>query len=84
MSHNLKQTTMKKVFILIEKKEVNNINGFYDRKEMMQHEADNLNSELKNLLQIKSPISIGIIFYFKIFLSNWCFCPEDSVLNRIP
>ena len=39
---------MKQVFILIEKTEVNNINGFYDRKEMMQHEAERLNSIIAN------------------------------------
>ena len=39
---------MKQVFILIDKTEVNNINGFYDRKEMMQHDADRLNADITN------------------------------------
>ncbi len=46
---------MKQVFILIEKSEVNNINGFYERKEMMQYEADNLNSNLTNLVWVLCP-----------------------------
>lgn len=46
---------MKQIFILIEKSEVNNINGFYDRREMYQYEADNLNSKLIRLIWILQP-----------------------------
>ena len=46
---------MKMVYILIEKYELNNINGFYDRKEMMQHEAYNLNMSLKNTIWVLQP-----------------------------
>lgn len=47
---------MKQIFILIEKSEFKNINGFYDRKEMMQYEADNLNRELpNNLIWVLTP-----------------------------
>jgi hypothetical protein len=46
---------MKQVFILIEKTEVNNINGFYDRQEMARSKADNLNSELKNTIWVLQP-----------------------------
>ena len=48
-------TEMKQVFILIEKREVNNITGFYGRKEMMQFEADNLNRKLKNTIWVLQP-----------------------------
>jgi hypothetical protein len=40
---------MKQLFILIEKSELKNlesVNSFYDRKEMMQYQADNLNEDL--------------------------------------
>ena len=47
-THTLKLSKMKQVFILIDKTEVNNINGFYDRKEMMQHDADRLNAAITN------------------------------------
>ena len=46
---------MKQVFILIEKSEVKNINGFYDRKEMMQFEANNLNLDLVNTIWVLTP-----------------------------
>lgn len=54
-NNNLKITIMKQVFILIEKSEMKNINGFYDRKEMTQYEADNLNSELTNTIWVLTP-----------------------------
>ena len=46
---------MKQVFILIEKTEINNINGFYNRKELRLSEAVNLNSELKNTIWVLQP-----------------------------
>jgi hypothetical protein len=46
---------MKQVFILIEKNEINNINDFYGRQEMTRSQADNLNSELKNIIWILQP-----------------------------
>ena len=44
-----KTEIMKQLFILIEKSELKNlesVNSFYDRKEMMQYQADNLNEDL--------------------------------------
>ena len=52
---NLKLKTMKQVFILIEKSEVENVNGFYNRKELFQFEADNLNAYLSNLIWVLQP-----------------------------
>jgi hypothetical protein len=46
---------MKFIYILIEKTELNNINGFYDRKVMMQHEAQNLNEDLDRLIWVLQP-----------------------------
>ena len=46
---------MKKVYILIEKSEMKNINGFYDRKEMYIYEAINLNLDLTNLVWVLQP-----------------------------
>ena len=46
---------MKQVFILIEKSETKNINGFYDRREMAQYEATNLNTDLKNTIWVLTP-----------------------------
>ena len=48
---------MKKVYILIEKSEMKNINGFYDRKEMYSYEAINLNLDLDltNLVWVLQP-----------------------------
>ncbi len=49
---------MKQVFILIFKSEVNNYNsvdGFFNRKEMYQFEANNLNSDLDDLIWILTP-----------------------------
>ena len=38
---------MKQEFILIDKSEVNNLTGFFDRKEMYQYQADNKNKDLE-------------------------------------
>ncbi len=46
---------MKQVFILILKSDINNVNGFFDRREMMQYEADNLNSQLTDLVWVLTP-----------------------------
>jgi hypothetical protein len=46
---------MKLIFILVFKHEVNNINGFFDRKEMYLHEAANLNSDLTNTVWVITP-----------------------------
>lgn len=46
---------MKQIFILIGKSEIKNITGFYDRKEMMAHEADNLNQDLKDTIWVLQP-----------------------------
>ena len=46
---------MKKVYILIEKSEMKNINGFYDRIEMYSYEAINLNLDLTNLVWVLQP-----------------------------
>ena len=46
---------MKQVFILIEKTEVNNICGFYDRRVMMAYEAENLNSDLSTTIWVLQP-----------------------------
>ena len=46
---------MKKVFILIEKSEINNIRAFYNRKEMFEFEAINLNADLKNTIWVLMP-----------------------------
>jgi hypothetical protein len=47
--HHQINEIMKQLFILIEKSELKNlesVNSFYDRKEMMQYQADNLNEDL--------------------------------------
>lgn len=49
---------MKQVFILIDKadlKEILSLDGFYDRKEMYQHEADRLNSSLVGTVWVLQP-----------------------------
>lgn len=46
---------MKQVFILIEKSEINQIDGFYDRKEMMQYEVTNLNLSLIKTVWVLQP-----------------------------
>lgn len=49
---------MKQIYILVfktEAKNPNSINGFFDRKEMMQYEADNLNLKLSDKIWILSP-----------------------------
>ena len=49
---------MKFIYILVFKYEAQNsqsINGFFDRKEMMMHEADNLNSDLTDTIWIITP-----------------------------
>jgi hypothetical protein len=46
---------MKQIYILIFTSEVNNINGFFDRKEMLLHEAVNRNSELTDLIWVLTP-----------------------------
>jgi hypothetical protein len=47
---------MKFVFILIDKRDVSNIGlGFYDRKEMMLHEAENLNADLESVIWVLQP-----------------------------
>jgi hypothetical protein len=49
---------MKFIYILVFKHEAQNpqsINGFFDRKEMMMHEADNLNCDLKDIIWIITP-----------------------------
>jgi len=46
---------MKQVFILIWKAEVNNVTGFFERRTMLQYEADNLNSKLTDLIWILQP-----------------------------
>lgn len=46
---------MKQVFILIEKSEQSNVNSFYERKEMMQYEADNLNKGMFRLIWVLEP-----------------------------
>jgi hypothetical protein len=54
--YSLKNTHMKFVFILIDKRDVSNIGlGFYDRKEMMLHEAENLNANLKSVIWVLQP-----------------------------
>ena len=54
-TNHLKHTTMKQVYILIFKTEVNNINGFFDRKELMLHEANNFNSNLNDTIWVLTP-----------------------------
>ena len=39
---------MKQIYILIFKSEIDNINGFFDRQELMAHEAQHLNSDRKD------------------------------------
>lgn len=46
---------MKQIFILIYKSEANSINGFFDRKVMMAYEAENLNSDLTDLIWVLEP-----------------------------
>ena len=49
---------MKQIFILIYKSEVKNyktVDGFFDRREMLQYEADNLNSDLTDTVWILTP-----------------------------
>jgi hypothetical protein len=46
---------MKQVFILIYKSDILNICDFFDRKEMQQYEADNLNSDLDILIWVLQP-----------------------------
>lgn len=46
---------MKFLFILIYKTEVNNINGFFDRRELTLHEADLLNHYLTDTIWVMPP-----------------------------
>jgi hypothetical protein len=49
---------MKQIFILVFKHEATNpqnINSFFDRKEMQIHEAERLNDNLKNTIWILTP-----------------------------
>lgn len=46
---------MKQIFILIEKTDVKNIAGFYDRKEMTQQEAANINENLYDIIWVLQP-----------------------------
>ena len=46
---------MKQVFILIFKSEIDKINGFFDRREMYQYEANNLNTDLTDTIWVLTP-----------------------------
>jgi len=43
------------IFILIDKRDINNINGFFDRKTMTEIESNELNAKLKSLVWVKTP-----------------------------
>lgn len=46
---------MKQIFILIDKSEVDNITGFYDRREMTANQAAHLNSDLETTVWVLTP-----------------------------
>jgi len=46
---------MKQIFILIYKSEINNANGFFERREMTNNDALNLNLDLTDLVWILQP-----------------------------
>jgi len=46
---------MKFIYILVFKSDLKNLTGFFDRREMMLHEAEHLNNELTDLIWIQQP-----------------------------
>lgn len=46
---------MKQVFILIYKSDINNINSYFERKEMTATEAAHRNADLKSMVWVLEP-----------------------------